>query len=135
MRLFGRKKKETVEEKKAETSEKTHLEKICASDMETYNALRHTMFYDPRKISETLENALEKAEDFEKQGDTERARIWYHVAGGLALWKGEAAKVKQYFGKCEKLAPNMGYERITKIPEKAVAKAQEYYKTYLQAGS
>ncbi|MCW4055726.1 MAG: hypothetical protein NWE82_02950 [Candidatus Bathyarchaeota archaeon] len=135
MKLFGRKKKEAVEEKKAEAIEKTQLEKICSNDKETYNALRHTMFYDPRKISETPEDALEKAKAFEKQGDTERTRIWYHVAGGLAIWKGDVAKVKQYFGKCQKLAPNMGYEQITKIPEKAVAKAQEYYKTYLQTGS
>jgi hypothetical protein len=132
VKLFRRRKKEAVEEMKTETVEKTRLERICSDDEKTYDALRHTMFFDPRKISETLDDALEKAKAFEKQGHTERARIWYHVAGGLAIWKGDAAKVKQFFGKCEKLAPNMGYERITKIPEKAVAKAQEYYKTYLQ---
>jgi hypothetical protein len=55
--------------------------------------------------------------------------MWYHIAGGLALWKGDASKVKQFFNKCAILAPDTGYELITKIPEKAVEKAQEYYKT------
>ena len=40
--------------------------------------------------------------------------------------------VKENFSKCAKLAPEMKYETIIEIPEKAVEKAQEYYKKYLE---
>ncbi|UCH31990.1 MAG: hypothetical protein JSV05_00935 [Candidatus Bathyarchaeota archaeon] len=128
--LFKRKKKEEKIEKQVEI-EKTSLENICGDDSEVCQALWHTMFLEPQKIDVTLEEAIKKATEFEKQKQTRKARIWYHVAGGLALWKGDVTKVKQYFGKCEKLAPEMDYGLIMKIPEKAVAKAQEYYKKFL----
>ena len=131
-RLFKREKKEEKVKKQVEKTRISELEEICGNDKETYKALRHTMFYYPQKIDATLEDAVKKAADFEKQGDSRKTRIWYHVAGGLALWKGDVAKVKQYFGECAKLAPEMDYELIMKIPEKAVAKAQEYYKKFLK---
>ena len=73
-----------------------------------------------------------KAASLEKKGDSKMARMWYHIAGGLALWKGDAEMVKKYFSKCAKLAPERKYETIVEIPEKAVEKAQEYYKKYLE---
>jgi len=130
--LFKRKKKEKLEEIQPEKVEITDLEKICADDREAWTALRHTMFLDPRKIQATLEDAVKKAADFEKKGNSGSARVWYHIAGGLALWKGDAAKVKQYFGKCEKLAPEINYGLIMRIPERAVKKAQEYYQKFLK---
>ncbi|UCE95508.1 MAG: hypothetical protein JSV51_07225, partial [Candidatus Bathyarchaeota archaeon] len=125
------KKEEEKIEEKVKGVEITDLEQICGSDKETCEALWHTMFYDPRKIDVTLEDAVKKATSFETKGDEREARMWYHVAGGLALWKGDVAKVEKYFGKCAKLAPEMGYERISKIPEKAVTKAQEFYERFL----
>jgi len=119
-------------EARPEKAGMTELDKICGDDKEACQALWQTMFYDPRKIGATLDDAAKKAADFEKKGDKEQARKWYHIAGGLALWKDDAPKVKQYFTKCMKLAPEMEYELITKIPEKAVAKAQEFYKKFLQ---
>lgn len=130
--LFKRKKKEKVELTESKSTKITDLERICGNDKEVCKALQHTMFYDPRKIKTTLKEAVKKAEDFEKKKETDRARMWYHVAGGLALWKGDATKVKQYFSKCAKLAPEMNYELITKNPKKAVAKAQEFYKRFLK---
>lgn len=130
--IFKRKKKEKMEEKQREKVAITDLEKICGGDVKVYEALRHTMFLDPRKIETTMEDALEKAADFEKKGNEKMAIIWYHVAGGLALWKGDATKVKQYFGKCVKLAPEMDCELITKIPDMAVEKAREYYDKFLK---
>lgn len=132
--LFRRKKKEVTETKQPEKTPEqiTGLERVCGDDEEVCKALWHTMFIDPRKIEDTLEDAAKKAASFEKKGNGEQARIWYHVAGGLALWKGNASKVKQYFTKCAKLAPSMDYELITKIPERAVAKAQEFYKEFLK---
>ncbi len=124
-------KKEEKVEKIPEKVQATELDKACGSEKEVCKALWHTMFYDPRKINVTLEDAAKKAADFEKKGDDRQTRIWYHIAGGLALWKGDAAKVKQYFGKCTKLAPQADYETITEVPEKAVETAQEFYKKFL----
>jgi hypothetical protein len=128
---FRREKKLQVEQqsKKLEMSE---LDKVCGGDKEVCRALWHTMFYDPRKIGTSMEDATKKAESFEKRGDEGQARIWYHVAGGLALWKGDVALVEEYFGKCAELAPEMEYKPITKMAEKAVEKAQQFYKEYLK---
>ena len=130
-RLFRRDKKKNFR-KLPEKTIVTDLERFCGSDKEVCKALWHTMFLDPRKIKTTLKDSVKKAADFEKKNLDEHARIWYHIAGGLALWKDDAPKVKQYFTKCMKLAPEMDYELITKIPEKAAVKAQEFYKKFLQ---
>jgi hypothetical protein len=125
---FRRKK----EEKQLEEVKPTDLERICGDDKEIYKALEHTMFLDPRKVGMSIDDAAEKAAEFEKKGDNVQANVYYHIAGGLALWKGDVAKVKQYFGKCAKFSPEMDCELITKIPERAMAKAQEYYREFLK---
>jgi hypothetical protein len=113
--------------------EPSMLDQVCGGDdQDVCKALWHTMFYDPRKVQATLDEAAKKAAAYEKQGDNQHARMWYHIAGGLALWKGDVAKVKQHFGKCAKLAPDMDYEPIIKMAEKAVAKAQEFYDKFLK---
>jgi hypothetical protein len=57
--------------------------------------------------------------------------MWYEVAGGLAIYEGNVKKVIEYYEAAERVA---GKEYpILKNAEKAVAKAQEYYKKYLQA--
>jgi len=106
------------------------LEKICAGDKESYEALSRTMYLDPRKIGTSSVDVAKKAKEFEKQGNTLKAKIWYEIAGRLAIYEGDVAKVKEYFGKCTKLSPNSAYP-ILKNPEKAVKKAQEYYQKYL----
>ena len=78
-----------------------------------------------------MEEAEEKAKDFEKSGDAIRARMWYQTAGGLAIYEGNVKKVVNFFSECQKISPNTSYS-ILKNPEKAVAKAQEYYKKYLK---
>ncbi|MBS7252240.1 MAG: hypothetical protein KIH08_16875 [Candidatus Freyarchaeota archaeon] len=125
---FFKKKKEEEKEEKAEVK-KTEMEEICG-DKEVYEALHNTMFLDPRKITMTSQEAAKKAEEFEKSGDLMRARIWYQTAGGLAIYEGNVEKVKEYFGKCKELSQS-NY-KILKIPEKAVQKAQEYYRKYLK---
>ncbi|MGB9777960.1 MAG: hypothetical protein ACPLW8_01025 [Candidatus Bathyarchaeales archaeon] len=127
-----RKKKE---EKKTDTETIktiTELEEICGDDKETYEALHNTMFLDPRKITTSMKEAVENAKKFEKEKDFVRARTWYEIAGGLAIYEGNVKKVVEYFSECQKLSPNTEY-KILKNPEKAVAKAQEYYKKYLKA--
>jgi len=128
-RMRGKKPKE---EKPKEEVKKvtTDLEKICSDDKEAYEALRKTMLLDPRKTEVTIKEAEDKAKAFEQKGDAPMATTWYQLAGGLAIYKGDIKNVKKYFGKCAELSPNASYT-ILKIPERAVAKAQEYYQKHL----
>ncbi len=130
---FLRKKEKKEEAKTATESQReiTELEKLCGDDKETYEALLNTMFLDPKKIGVSMKEAAENAKKFEKEKDLTRARVWYQIAGGLAIYEGDVEKVVEYFGKCEKLS-GTSYP-ILKSPEKAVAKAHEYYEKFLKS--
>ncbi|MFQ6065353.1 MAG: hypothetical protein ACE5L6_07740 [Candidatus Bathyarchaeia archaeon] len=130
-RFRKKKAEEEIREKKEEKEEISDLERICKGDKEVYEALRTTMLLDPRKVEVPLKEAAKRAKDFEKQKDRIRAKTWYEVAGGLAIYEGDVDKVKEYFSKCAELSPDSNYT-ILKIPEKAVSKALEYYKQYLK---
>jgi len=127
-KLLRKKKEEKIEEVKEII---TDLEKLCGDDKEVYEALFNTMYLDPRKIGTSMEEAEKKAKEFEKSGDLVRARIQYQIAGGLAIYEGNVKKVVNFFSECQKISPNTSYS-ILKNPEKAVAKAQEYYQKYLK---
>jgi len=114
------------------TKSATNLEQLCEDDKETYEALTNTMLLDPTRIDVSMKDAVKNASNFEKAKDYVRAKLWYEIAGGLAIYEGDTAKVKKFFGKCEKISPETKYS-ILKNPEKAVAKAQEYYKKHLKA--
>lgn len=132
MGLLDRFKRKEKEQKIQVESEKslTELEQICGGDQETYEALSNAMFLDPRKIDASIGTAAKEAKKLEKTKDLVRARMWYEIAGGLAIYEGDAKKVIEYFGKSEKIS-EIKYP-ILKNPKKAVAKAQEYYKKYLK---
>jgi len=108
----------------------SELEQICEGDKETYEALLQTMFLDPRKIDAPIKDAADNAKKFEKEKNPARARIWYDIAGGLAIYQGNAKKVTEYFGESQRIS-KMQYP-ILKNTEKAVTKAQEYYKKCLK---
>lgn len=129
-RLRGKEKEEEKKEVKEERTA-TELEQFLGDDQEIYNALSNTMFLDPRKIDVTMKEAANKARKFEKEEDLVRARVWYEIAGGLAIYEGTPKKVEKYFGKCQKISPETEYP-ILKKPKEAVDKAQEYYSKYLQ---
>jgi len=82
----------------------TELEQLCG---------------DPRKVGVTMkeaaENAKKNAKKFEKENDLVRAKAWYQIDGGLALYE-DVKKVVEYFSKCEKLS-GVSYH-ILKNPEK-----------------
>ncbi|MEM0357463.1 MAG: hypothetical protein QXL77_03710 [Candidatus Bathyarchaeia archaeon] len=131
---FLRRKKKGEDATKAEAEPQkqlTELEQLCGDDRETYEALFNTMLLDPRKIEVSMEEAAENAKKFEKEKDLTRAKVWYQIAGGLALYEGNVEKVVEYFSKCEKLS-GVSYP-ILKNPEKAVAKAREYYEKFLKS--
>jgi hypothetical protein len=106
----------------------TSLEQICGGDRETYEALS-VMFLDPRKIDVSMKQAVDNAEKAEKEKDVASARMWYQVAGGLAIYEGNTEKVVEYYGEAERVTGEK-YLILTS-PDKALAKAQEYYKQYL----
>jgi hypothetical protein len=122
--------KETVEKKEA-VETMSDLERVCSGDKEVYEALRGTIFLDPRNIEISMKDSEKRAKGLEKKGDKLGARTWYETAGGLAIYKGDVEKVKKYFGKCAELSPDSNYT-ILKIPERAVSKAQEYYQKHLK---
>jgi hypothetical protein len=124
--MFGKKK----DEKNAPKPQPlTELEQLCANDKETYEALLPVMFLDPRKIETTVKQAADNAKRFEKEKDFIRARMWYEVAGGLSLYEGNAKKVAEYYGSAEEITG--AKYLILKNPDKAAAKAQEFYSKYL----
>jgi len=129
--LLDRFRKKKKEEEETEVETISELEQLCGDDKETYEALFNIIFLDPRKIEASVKEAAKKARNFEKSKDSLRAKLWYQIAGGLAIYEGDVENVKKYFSKCEELAPGTKYS-ILKNPEKAVAKAQEYYKKYLK---
>ena len=106
----------------------TTLEQICGSDKETYQALSY-MFLDPRKIDVSMKEAFDNAKKAEKEKDLTSARMWYEVAGGLALYQDDTEKVVEYYGDAERVTGEKYL--IVNNSDKAVAKAQEYYKKYL----
>ena len=137
-RLRGKKPEAKAEReqpaKKAKEETPTSLESICSDDKEIYEALYKTMLLDPTRTEVSMKEAEEKAKASEKQADTLRARVWYELAGGLAIYEGDVKKVEKYFGKCAELAPDVSYP-ILKMPDRAVAKAQEYYQIHLKKES
>lgn len=130
--IFKRKKGERESEVKtmAEQKTQTELENLCGGDKEVYEMLLDTMFLDPKKVGVTMKEAAENAEKFEKENDLIRASIWYRVAGGLAIYEGNVKKVVEYFSESQRIS-GINYS-ILRDPEKAVAKAQEYYKKHLK---
>jgi len=121
-------------QKTQKTSEKltpTELEEICGEDKEVYAALFETMYLDPRKVRYTIDQAVERAKEFEKQKNAHRARVFYDIAGGLAIYEGNVNKVKLFFGKSAKLNPDYPYP-ILNVTDRAVAKAKEFYEKHLK---
>jgi hypothetical protein len=76
-----------------------------------------------------VKQAADNAKRFEKDKDFVRARMWYEVAGGLSLYEGNAKKVAEYYGSAEEITG--AKYLILKNPDKAAAKAQEFYSKYL----
>jgi len=118
-------------QKTAEKPTLTDLEEICGEDKEVYEALFETMYLDPRKVRYTIDQAVERAKEFEKQNNAHRARVFYDIAGGLAIYEGNVAKIKSFFSKSAKLNPDYPYPILT-VTDKAVAKAKEFYEKYLK---
>jgi hypothetical protein len=130
MRLWGKSEKKAEEARVENVAKISELDQLCGSDKDLYEALQHVMFLDPRKIGESMKDAAAKAEQFENVEDFGSARIWYDIAGGLAIYEGNAKKVVEFFTESERLS-GMKYPILNRA-EDAVAKAQEYYRKHLK---
>ena len=129
LKFFGKSEKKgeiRIIEKIRKSSE---LEQICG-DKDVYESLMHTMFLDPRKIEVPVKEAAENAKRFEKEKNPIRARMWYDIAGGLAIYEGNAKGVVEFFSESQRIS-GRDY-LILKTAEKSVAAAQEFYKKYLK---
>jgi hypothetical protein len=107
----------------------SELEQICGDDKETYQALYEVMFLDPRKVTTSMKDAADNGKKYEKSKDFLKAKTSYEIAGGLAIYEGNVKKVIESFTDAERVSGTK--YAILKNPDKAVTKAQEYYKKYL----
>jgi len=124
-----KKKKKVQKPVSQQTARMSDLQELVGIDKETYDALASTMFLNPKNIDSSMKQATEIAKKADADGDRAKAGMWYHVAGGLAIYEGDVKKVVECFGIAEKLTGR--HYRILQNPEKAVAAAQEYYKKFL----
>jgi hypothetical protein len=127
--ILKREKKNVQKPVSQQTALMSDLQKLVGNDKETYDALASTMFLNPKNIDSSMKQAAETAKKADADGDRAKAGMWYHVAGGLAIYEGNVKKVVEYFGLAERF--NGRHYGILQNPEKAVAAAQEYYKKFL----
>jgi hypothetical protein len=125
---FRKEKKSVPKPASQQTTQMSDLQELVGNDKETYDALAQTMFLNPKNIDSSMKQAAENAKKADTDGDKAKAGMWYHVAGGLAIYEGNVKKVAEYFGIAEKITGR--HYGILQNPEKAVAVAQEYYKKF-----
>lgn len=139
MGFLDRFKKKEEEVKKEETENETFLRVCGGEDTTDYKALYNTLNLSPEPIRIAMNELVERAEKFEKEGDIRKAISNYHYAGQLALYHAakkatilpdDIKKIKEYFGEEEKLRKEPGrYPLIQEgITEEVMKKAQEFYK-------
>lgn len=111
------KKREPVKKTEREDKEKKLLESLCADDPEIYEALRQTLLLNIELARQTtLEEAIKRQD--------------YFLAGGLALYYGDAEKVKECYQEHLKQWPGRPLKIVELSDEKlkkAIEKAREFY--------
>jgi len=136
MAPFGIFRKKAKEEKKEEekTAQKTLLEEMCGGDEELYQVLSRTLLLNPQLTAkEGIDSYIEKAQQYEKDGDHIRARIAYQVAGEISLYEGKLAQTQKFFKKAAEVDPNYANKNVFEYlnkkenAERALTVAQEYY--------
>jgi len=128
--IFGKKKEPEKEE-----APKTLLDELCGDDAELKSVLTRTLLLNPRMTEEggSIDARIEKAQEYEKNKENVRARVEYHTAGELALYKGNLSQAQKFFKKAAEIDPKYPYRNVFEFftkkekAEKALAVAQEYY--------
>lgn len=127
--MFGKKKPNATPAGNPEPTVASRLQEITGADGELYQAMSRLLFLDPKKITTSLESAVSQASEFESGGNRLRAEVWYRVAGGISLYRGDVEGVRKFFEKAASIAGDSRpeYKTIAKRAEEAVSVARKYY--------
>ncbi len=127
--LLGKKKNEDASNIAPEPIVLSRLQELTGSDAEMYQSMSRLLFLDPKKVTTSLEEAVAQASAFEASGNKTRAEVWYRIAGGIALYKGDAEAVHKFFGKAFDVAGDSRpeYKTAATRSQDAVALAKKYY--------
>ncbi len=109
----------------------SRLQEIVGDDVEMYRAMSRLLFLDPKKITTPLEEAVSQATGFESSGNKIRAELWYRIAGGIALYRGDAEMVRKFFEKAAMIAGGSRpeYKTVASRSQDAASIARKYYET------
>lgn len=132
--LFGKKKNQTATGNSLGNSEPvilSKLQEITGSDTEMYQSLSRLLFLDPKKITTSLEDVVSQANSFDSTGNKTRAEVWYRIAGGIALYRGDADGVRKFFEKASSIAGDRRpeYKTIANRSQDAVNLARKFYES------
>jgi hypothetical protein len=133
--LFGKKKNQpSPAEDPTENQEPmvlSKLQEITAGDDEMYRSLSRLLFLDPKKILTSLEDAVSQATIFDSTGNRTRAEVWYRIAGGIALYRGDQDGVRKFFEKASSIAGDRRpeYKTIASRSQDAVNLARKFYES------
>ena len=133
--LFGKKKNQPSNaENPTENQEPmvlSKLQEITAGDAEMYRSLSRLLFLDPKKIMTSLEDAVSQAAAFDSSGNRTRAEVWYRIAGGIALYRGDQDGVRKFFEKASSIAGDSRpeYKTMASRSQDAVNMARKFYES------
>lgn len=115
----------------ADTVIPTRLQEIVGKDTDLYWAMSRVMFLDPKRVTTPLEQAVRQASEHESAGNKIRAEVWYRIAGGIALYKGDVDEVRKFFQKALLVSgqDRREYKIISEQPERAVEISTKYYES------
>lgn len=131
--LFGKKKNQSssvgAPRENQEPMILSKLQEITTGDAEMYQALSRLLFLDPKKITTSLEDAVTQATTFDSMGNKTRAEVWYRIAGGISLYRGDPESVRKFFEKASSIAGDSRpeYRTVASRPQDAVNFARKFY--------
>ena len=126
--LFG-KKPQTPANPNPEPVGLNRLQEITGNDEEMYRAMSRLFFLDPKRITMSLEDTVAQASSFEASGNKTRAEVWYRIAGGISLYRGDVDGVRKFFEKASSFAADAKpeYKTIAGRASEAVSIARKFY--------
>ncbi len=131
--LFGKKKNQSSPVENSHQDQEpmvlSKLQEISAGDDEMYRSLSRLLFLDPKKITTSLEDAVSQATTFDSTGNRTRAEVWYRIAGGIALYRGDPESVRKFFEKASSIAGDRRpeYKTMATRSQDAVNLARKFY--------
>lgn len=127
--LFGKRKAPDAKNGNPEPPVLSRLQELTGNDPEMYLVMSRLLLIDPGKVTTTLDEAASQAAVFEAAGDKTRAQVWYRIAGGICLYKGDAAGVHKFFEKAASFtgSSKKEYSIAASRSQELVSVARKYY--------